>query len=223
MRAVLPGHPPCGGSCGSDCATGAHWRRGGGAAQMNRWFARSWNPLHGCSRLCRGCDNCCALANLESQGRPGIPGVNYHILRKGIPDAAGVVQVCSLGDFFHEDYDDSVRDECLRKMLASRGNRFVVLTRRPGVAMNYFTGHRLPAAPANPNGGYGALWFGVSAECQDGLGRLDCLRAIPAPIHRVLALEPLLEPVDLAGRLEGIEWVIVGSESGRHRRPAKLE
>lgn len=191
---------------------------------MDRWFARSWNPLFGCTRCGEGCANCCSQSNLAAQGRPLVPSVNAGVLRRGIPDDCGVVQVCALGDFFHEAYDDAIRDECLVKMLASRGNRFVILTRRPAEARRYFTRHRIPAPSRREGaGGYGCIWLGASVESPEHLGRLDELRAIPAPIHRALAAEPLLAPLDLTGRLAGIEWVLVGSESGPHRRPAKLE
>jgi protein gp37 len=66
------------------------------------------------------------------------------------------------------------------------------------------------------------VWFGVSVENrQDGLPRIDALRETPAAL-RFLSIEPLLEdlgPLDL----RGMDWVIVGGESGPRARPMSEE
>ena len=67
------------------------------------------------------------------------------------------------------------------------------------------------------------VWMGVSAEDQQRFDeRIEDLRATPAAI-RWLSLEPLLGPIDLAGRLDGIHWVVVGGESGPGARPCDVE
>jgi protein gp37 len=66
------------------------------------------------------------------------------------------------------------------------------------------------------------VWYGVSVEDRKyGLPRIACLRATPAQL-RFLSIEPLLEDLgDLD--LTGIDWVIVGGESGPQARPIKKE
>jgi hypothetical protein len=62
---------------------------------------------------------------------------------------------------------------------------------------------------------------GVSVEDQDRLHRIDELKDTPAAVHFV-SIEPLLEQLG-ALVLDGIEWVIVGGESGPGARPCALE
>ena len=65
------------------------------------------------------------------------------------------------------------------------------------------------------------IWWGVSVENQKhGIPRIDLLRKSPAQV-RFLSVEPLLEnlgPINL----EGINWVIVGGESGPGARPMDI-
>src|SRR5207302_10413569 len=69
---------------------------------------------------------------------------------------------------------------------------------------------------------YEHIWWGVSVEDRKyGLPRIEHLRSAPARM-RFLSIEPLLEdlgPVDL----RGIDWVIVGGESGAGARPMQEE
>lgn len=62
------------------------------------------------------------------------------------------------------------------------------------------------------------VWLGVSVEDERATWRIDMLRETPAAV-RFLSCEPLIGPVDLRGKLEGISWVIVGGESGHGARP----
>jgi protein gp37 len=64
------------------------------------------------------------------------------------------------------------------------------------------------------------LWVGVSVETQSYGFRVDHLRDVPAAV-RFLSIEPLLGPV--AVNLDGIDWVIVGGESGPSSRPVDPE
>jgi protein gp37 len=63
--------------------------------------------------------------------------------------------------------------------------------------------------------------MGVSVEDASALHRVDDLRAIPAAV-RFLSIEPLLGPLDGLS-VEGIDWVIVGGESGPGARPMRAE
>ncbi len=63
------------------------------------------------------------------------------------------------------------------------------------------------------------VWMGVSVENGKYRFRIDHLRAVPASV-RFLSLEPLLGPLP-ALDLAGIDWVIVGGESGPKARPVE--
>ncbi len=63
------------------------------------------------------------------------------------------------------------------------------------------------------------VWFGTSIENADVVERIDHLRTVPAAI-RFLSFEPLIGPVGGID-LRGIDWAIVGGESGRSARPIK--
>jgi protein gp37 len=66
------------------------------------------------------------------------------------------------------------------------------------------------------------VWLGVSVETQRYADeRIPLLISTPAA-HRFLSVEPLLGPVDLAPLLAGIDWVIIGGESGPDFRPMDL-
>lgn len=66
------------------------------------------------------------------------------------------------------------------------------------------------------------LWLGVSVEDQIRASRVDILRDTPAAL-RFISYEPALEMVDFEGKLDGIDWVIVGGESGNLARPFNLD
>lgn len=65
------------------------------------------------------------------------------------------------------------------------------------------------------------VWFGVSVESKAYLPRIDLLRETPAAI-RFVSLEPLLEDLDGAN-LRGLDWAIVGGESGPGARPFHID
>jgi protein gp37 len=66
------------------------------------------------------------------------------------------------------------------------------------------------------------FWLGVTVENREhGLPRLENLRRIPAAV-RFISAEPLLENLGFI-ELNGIQWVIVGGESGPKARPMKKE
>lgn len=65
------------------------------------------------------------------------------------------------------------------------------------------------------------IWVGVTVENQKAYNRIKHLKTIDAQI-RFLSCEPLLEFIKL-GSLNGIDWVIVGGESGDNARPCNIE
>src|SRR5258705_6632310 len=65
------------------------------------------------------------------------------------------------------------------------------------------------------------VWLGASVEDNRVLDRLDAIRRVPAAI-RFVSLEPLIGSV-AAANLAGIQWAIVGGESGPRAREMKPE
>lgn len=66
------------------------------------------------------------------------------------------------------------------------------------------------------------VWMGVSVEDERVAHRIEDLQATPAAV-RWLSVEPLIGPLDLRGRLDGIHWVVVGGESGPGARECRQE
>jgi len=71
--------------------------------------------------------------------------------------------------------------------------------------------------PADWNDGYPNVWLGVSIESDDYCWRADRLREVNSGI-RFISYEPALGPLDSLD-LAGIDWLIIGGESGPHYRP----
>ncbi len=118
-----------------------------------------------------------------------------------------LVFVNSMSDLFHKSVPSGFIQDVFKIMNQTPQHTFQVLTKRPSRAARI--GNRLKWTPN--------IWLGVSIESERWLDRLDALKGIDARI-RFLSLEPLLEPLpgmDLAG----IDWVIVGGESGPGARP----
>lgn len=148
------------------------------------------------------------------------------------------VFVNSMSDLFHEDVPDEFIDQVFAAMALSPEHAFQVLTKRPQRMKSYLTGagrHLLvadamdmptwmPAGRRFPrvfeNWPLPNVWLGVSVENQEQLARVDVLKDTPAAVHFVSA-EPLLEDLG-ALILDGIEWVIVGGESGPGARPCDV-
>jgi protein gp37 len=117
-----------------------------------------------------------------------------------------------MSDLFHEEVPFNYVDEVLGIIERTPHHHYQILTKRERRMERYFTQRRPP-----PN-----AWLGVSVENRKhGLPRIDVLRGVAAAI-RFLSIEPLLEPLqDLD--LTGIDWVIVGGESGNRARPMRPE
>ena len=117
-----------------------------------------------------------------------------------------LVFVNSMSDLFHQSVPSGFIESVFEVMNQASRHTFQVLTKRPG---RRALGRRLNWTPN--------IWLGASIESEKWLGRLAPLRATGART-KFLSLEPLLGPLpglDLAG----VDWVIVGGESGPGARP----
>ncbi len=142
--------------------------------------------------------------------------------------------VNALSDLFHESLTDEAIDQVFAVMALCPQHTFQVLTKRPQRMSRYFgTVHahglqrfddvrkwmHLISCKMKPEVDWplGNVWLGVSVEDRAHKSRIDILRETPAPV-RFLSLEPLLEDLGELD-LRGIDWVIVGGESGPGARP----
>lgn len=123
--------------------------------------------------------------------------------------------VNSMSDLFHEGLSDEQIDRVFAVMARAPQHQYQVLTKRAERLPRYFARWALPLSD------YPHMWIGVSCEDQKTADeRIPFLLQTRAAV-RFISAEPLLGPLDLAGLLAGIDWVIVGAESGPGRRPMK--
>jgi protein gp37 len=201
------------------------------------WTDVTWNPTVGCSRVSPGCDGCYAIGVAHRAMQPAHEGLT--IRRPGerpdwtgevrcLPDRLDVplrwrkprrVFVDSMSDLFHPDVPDLFVAEVWGVMENAPRHTYQILTKRPqrmATLLNdpdfweQVTGR--PEIDPIP-----CIWLGTSIESDRYAFRADYLRATPAAV-RFLSLEPLLGPLPSVD-LTGIDWVIVGGESGPGARP----
>ena len=187
------------------------------------WTDTTWNPVTGCTKVTRGCDNCYAERFAERfRGTPGHPYQHGFDLTLRWDRLAQPLSwkrprrifVNSMSDLFHKDIPNSFIDRVFGTMEAADWHVFQILTKRSSLMRDYLL-ERYSQCQAPRH-----LWCGVSVEDQMAAARVRHLKLSPVQI-RFLSIEPLLGPVgDLD--LEGISWVIVGGESGPNARPMEL-
>jgi len=183
------------------------------------WTEMTWNPAVGCTKISPGCKYCYAETMAKRLHGMGMRGYERGFKLSLMPERLSeplerrkptVYFVNSMSDLFHErvpfDYVRRVFDVMAR----SPQHTFQVLTKRAQRMAEFCAGTTVPEN----------VWLGVSVENRKyGLPRIPHLRSIEGSV-RFLSIEPLLEDLgqfDLAG----IQWVIVGGESGRKARPMK--
>lgn len=191
-----------------------------GAKSSIEWTESTWNPVTGCTKISPGCDHCYAerlALRLQAMGQPNYADgfrltVQEHMLelplRWKLPQ---VIFVNSMSDLFHKGVPAEYIQRVFDVMRRASQHRFQVLTKRSQRLARLSSG-----LSWQPN-----IWMGVSVESQEYRFRIDHLRETDAHI-KFLSLEPLLGPLTNL-KLEGIDWVIVGGESGPGARAMKTE
>ena len=175
------------------------------------WTESTWNPLTGCTKISPGCKHCYAermALRLQAMGQPNYAnGFNLALHESALElplkwKKPQTIFVNSMSDLFHK----SVPVEFIRRtfdvMRRADWHRFQVLTKR-----SERLAELSPTLPWKPH-----IWMGVSVESEKYTIRIDHLRRTGANV-KFLSLEPLLGPLPGLG-LRGINWVIVGGESG---------
>ncbi len=189
------------------------------------WTDATWNPVRGCTELSPGCARCYAKVFAERwRGIPGHPYEQGFDLRL-VPEKLSqpllwrrprTIFVNSMSDLFHEGVDAGFIGQVIRVMELADWHIYQVLTKR-AERMRAIVSSRHPHLDAERH-----VWLGVSVENRKhGVPRIDRLRETPAAV-RFLSVEPLLEDLGEVD-LQGIDWVIVGGESGNGARPMRRE
>ena len=203
------------------------------AESQIEWTDATWNPVAGCSIITAGCTHCYAMQmarRLEAMGVEKYAGLTKKtgkrivwngLVREDV-DALAIplrwrkprkIFVNSMSDLFHEGVSDDFIRRVWGVMRDTPQHNYQILTKRP---------ERLSElAPTLIGDVLPNVWLGTSIENAEVAYRIDCLRGIPAAI-RFISFEPLIGPVGSLD-LAGIDWAIVGGESGRSARPIREE
>lgn len=184
------------------------------------WTESTWNPVTGCTKVSSGCRHCYAermAKRLQAMGHPNYAhgfDVTLHEHMLDVPlkwTKPRMIFVNSMSDLFHEDVPTQFIQRIFSTMRQAPHHTFQVLTKR---AVRLTELDNEISWPDN-------VWMGVTVEDQSCCFRIAHLRQSHARV-KFLSLEPLLGPLpDLD--LDGIDWVIVGGESGPGARPLALD
>src|SRR3954452_7675452 len=182
------------------------------------WTESTWNPVTGCTKISQGCKHCYTermAERLQAMGQPNYrngfrltlqPRMLELPLQWKQPQR---IFVNSMSDLFHKDVSLDYIGQVFDVMQRAHWHRFQILTKRADRLAELSPHLQWPEN----------VWMGVSVENSKHMSRIDDLRRTGAQL-RFLSLEPLLGP--LRGlNLKGIDWVIVGGESGPGARPVQ--
>jgi len=182
------------------------------------WTESTWNPLTGCTKVSPGCQHCYAermAFRLQAMGQPNYSNGFKITLHERVLEAPlawkkpQMIFVNSMSDLFHEEVPESFILKALEVMRHAWWHQFQILTKRSERLFELNSKIRWPDN----------VWMGVSVENTDYTFRIDHLRQTGART-KFLSIEPLLGPIPNLN-LHGIQWVIVGGESGPKARPIK--
>ena len=184
------------------------------------WTDATWNPVTGCSKISPGCKHCYAerMANrLKAMGQKNYRNGFEVTLQPQMLElplhwkTPKRIFVNSMSDLFHVDVSLSYIKDVFNVMRRAHWHQFQVLTKR-AERIDELS----PKLKWQPN-----IWMGVSVENEEYLYRIDHLRKTGAHV-KFLSLEPLLGPLPKMN-LRGIDWAIVGGESGPCARPMNAD
>ena len=193
------------------------------------WTDATWNPVSGCLMVSPGCTNCYAMrmaGRLQSMGHPNY--INSIRQSAGRPVWTGKIRliddallvpnrwkkprkifVNSMSDLFQDGVPGEFISKVWQTMLAADWHVYQILTKRPENMKRIIVEQGLKPAPH--------IWLGTSVESHDYISRIEILKETPAYL-RFISFEPLLSAVGSVD-LDGIDWAIVGGESGPSARP----
>lgn len=174
-----------------------------------RWTDKTWNPVHGCSKTSEGCMNCYAervsldFGNTEHEWTVHNAEQNIQIKDYYLDDRlaeANWVFVNSMSDLYHERVPDEFIQGVYDAIADMSESAFQILSKHgPDQERS------IPHPPDN-------VMLGVSCESPRRRYRIDWLREQPAAT-KFVSFEPLVECIPTVD-LSGIDWAIIGGESG---------
>lgn len=182
------------------------------------WTDFVWNPTTGCDKVSQGCKYCYAEImhkRLQGMGQPKyqLPFLGNVVcheaeLERDFGKKPKMIFGNSMSDLFHEAVPLEFIQRVFKVMNDNPQHVFQVLTKRPermaslSLQLNW-----------TPN-----IWAGTSVEDYRVKHRVLELRKTGAKV-KFLSCEPLIGSLGFEARdLDGIDWVIVGGESGSKAR-----
>src|SRR5680860_324270 len=184
------------------------------------WTEATWNPITGCTKVSQGCKHCYAerlSKRLQAMGaenyRNGF-SLTLHPKMLDLPNSwkkPRRIFVNSMSDIFHPQVPTEFILRIWDTMLAAPQHEYQILTKRPERLADLNA--LLDWAPH--------IWMGVTVESDRHVDRIEMLRECDSKV-KFLSLEPLLGPLHHVN-LAGIDWAIVGGESGPKARPMAKE
>ena len=184
------------------------------------WTDKTWNPVTGCTKISAGCTHCYAeimahrlkAMGVKKYANGFVPTMHEDTLNEPLKwKMAHTVFVCSMADLFHESIPFDFIDRVMETIHQAKHHHYQILTKRAARMAEYFSQTVILKN----------VWLGVTVEAAAEKTRIDFLRGLNASI-RFMSCEPLIDDL---GKLDlsGIDWVIVGGESGVQARPMKPE
>ncbi|MBD5165372.1 phage Gp37/Gp68 family protein [Helicobacter sp.] len=197
------------------------------------WTQASWNPTIGCDKVSDGCQNCYAEAmakRLQAIGNKDYKdGFKFKMLEHRLNEPLKnkkptLYFVNSMSDLFHKKMQVEFLDRVMQIIRQTPYHQYQILTKRPHRMFEYFEGKKYSENSAlnkenkeifgdgmmrdiPPN-----VWLGATVESSSIKHRIDWIRNLQANI-KWLSCEPLLDDLGELD-LRGIDWVVVGGESG---------
>lgn len=180
------------------------------------WTESTWNPITGCTKISNGCLNCYAekmAKRLNAMGQAKyrnsfeVTTHDYCLEEPLTWKKPQIIFVCSMSDLFHKDVPDEFIKKVFYIMNKAPWHTFQVLTKRSDRMLQLSKELKWTDN----------IWMGVTVESDEYKSRIDDLLEVPAKI-KYLSIEPLIGEVKPLN-LNGINWVIVGGESGPGSRP----
>lgn len=187
-----------------------------------QWTDATWNPTTGCTKISQGCKNCYAETLSKRLKHMGLKKYKnnfkftQHESDVELPlqwKKSRKIFVNSMSDLFHEEAEMEFVGRCFFTMVKADWHIYQILTKRPDKMSEFSTMFSKYFGFPIPN----HIWMGTSIENNDTTWRIKELKKVKCSM-RFISFEPLLEKINKVN-LTGIDWAIIGGESGFHYRP----
>lgn len=190
------------------------------------WTEATWNPTTGCTKISAGCKNCYAATLSKRLKSMGLEKYKNEFEYTEHNDDVELplewkkpkkIFVNSMSDLFHEKSMMEFVGKCFATMVKADWHTYQVLTKRPNKMAEFSELFKNHFGFMIPN----HIWMGTTVENRDNVWRIDALRKVRSNI-KFISFEPLIGPIGKVN-LSGINWAIIGGESGYGYRPVEKE